>query len=340
LSELTERQLRILGITIQEHIREARPVGSETIRERYGLRVSPATIRNEFALLADKGYLAQPHTSSGRVPTAEGYRLFVRRLLGEPELSPSEQLLIRHQFHQITGDPDQWMRLAAAVLAHISQSASLIAAPQAKQTRFRHVELISISETTGLMILVLQDRAVHQQTMVLGKQVDQAELSRLSNKLNDLFCNLGAEEIAAGGSSSSDEEVDELEREVVQRVVELMDSHAAQSGREIYRDGLSHILQQPEFDEISRARQIVSLLEQDSALEAIFGQAVLSNGVQVIRDCSMVLSGYGLPGEAKGVLGVLGPMRMPYGRAIPAVRYVAKLMSDLINRLYGDMSED
>jgi len=132
--------------------------------------------------------------------------------------------------------------------------------------------------------------------------------------------------------------------------VELMASHAAQSGREIYRDGLSHILQQPEFDEISRARQIVSLLEQDSALEAIFGQAMLSNGVQVIiggedtweeiRDCSMVLSGYGSPGEAKGVLGVLGPMRMPYGRAIPAVRYVAKLMSDLINRLYGDMTED
>ena len=346
MSTLTERQRSVLGITIREYIRAAQPVGSATIRQRYGLRVSAATIRNEFMALTDMGYLSQPHTSAGRVPTAEGYRYFVEQLMEESELPLSEQLLIRHQFHQITRDPDQWMKLAAAVLAHVSRSASVIAAPQSERVHFRHVELISISELTGLMILVLQDHSVHQQTMVFSAAVSQDELSRLSNKLNARFANLTAEEAGAKVDRESGPHSDALEKELSKRLAELIKSHETQSSREIYRDGLVHILHQPEFDEIERARQIVRILEEDQALESIFGEAELANGVQVIigsegkwdeiRDCSMVLSGYGLPGEAKGVLGVLGPMRMPYSRAIPAVRYVASMMSDLLFRLYGE----
>jgi heat-inducible transcriptional repressor len=128
--------------------------------------------------------------------------------------------------------------------------------------------------------------------------------------------------------------------------MELMHDHATRGSREIYRDGLAHILREPEFVEAARARQILEVLEHNSALEAILRPAQLGNGVQVIigsestwdeiRGCSMVLSGYGLPGEAKGVLGVLGPMRMAYGRTIPAVRYVARVMSDLVHQLYGE----
>jgi heat-inducible transcriptional repressor len=346
MSELTERQRTVLGITIREYIRSAQPVGSATIRQRHDLRVSAATIRNEFMALTDMGYLRQPHTSAGRVPTAEGYRYFVEQLMEESELPLSEQLQIRHQFHQITRDPDQWMKLAAAVLAHVSHSASVIAAPQSERAHFRHVELISISELTGLMILVLQDGAVHQQMMVFSAAVSQDELSHLSNRLNAQFANLTAEETRDKVDSESGPHLDALEKEVSQRLAELIKSHETQGSREIYRDGLVHILHQPEFDQIERARQIVRILEEDRALETIFGEAELANGVQVIiggegkwdeiRDCSMVLSGYGLPGEAKGVLGVLGPMRMPYSRAIPAVRYVASMMSDLLFRLYGE----
>ena len=143
------------------------------------------------------GYLAQPHTSAGRVPTAKGYRYFVEQLMEQSELPASEQLLIRHQFHQVSLDLDQWMRLAATVLARISQSASVIAAPQSRQVHFRHVELISISELTGLMILVLQDSSVHQQMMVFGRSVAQEDLSRISNKLNEHYANLDAEQARA-----------------------------------------------------------------------------------------------------------------------------------------------
>ncbi len=346
MEELSQRQQDILGAAIREHISTAKPVGSDAICQSCGLGVSSATVRNEFAALTDLGYLTQPHTSAGRVPTAKGYRYFVEQLMERSELPASEQLLIRHQFHQISLDLDQWSRLAATVLARISQSASVIAAPQSRQVHFRHVELISISEFTGLMILVLQDSSVHQQMMVFGSAVAQEELSRISNKLNQRYANLDAEQFRVLMQASVRAETDALEAEVSRRIVELLHSQEVQSGREIYRDGLVHILRQPEFGEIERARQVVQVLEEDSTLEAIFTEAHLANGVQVIigsegkwdeiKDCSLILSSYGLPGEADGVVGVIGPMRMPYGRAVSAVRYVASLMSDMLHRLYGE----
>lgn len=330
---------------VREYVATAKPVGSDMVCQLCSLGISPATIRNEFAELTEMGYLMQPHTSAGRVPTARGYRYFVEKLMEESDLPLSEQLLIRHQFHQIALDLDQWMKLAAAVLAHVAQSAALIAAPQAQQVRFRHVELVSISDFTGLMILVLQDSSVHQQMMLFSRAVAQEELSRICNKLNPQLANLDTEAARTKAQIEPSTQQDKLESEVMQRILELMHNHETKRTREIYRDGLVHILREPEFVEVERARQIVQVLEQNSALEAIFSEAQLANGVQVIigsegkwdeiRECSMILSGYGLPGEAKGVLGVLGPMRMAYGRTIPAVRYIAAVMSDLLYRLYG-----
>ena len=345
MEKLTERQREILGIVVREYVATAKPVGSDMVCQLCSLGISPATIRNEFAELTEMGYLLQPHTSAGRTPTARGYRYFVEKLMEESDLPLSEQLLIRHQFHQIALDLDQWMKLAAAVLAQVAQSAALIAAPQAQEARLRHVELVSISDFTGLMILVLQDSSVHQQMMLFSRHVAQEELSRICNKLNPELANLDTEAARAKAQIEPSTQQDKLESEVVQRILELMHDHETKRTREIYRDGLVHILREPEFVEVERARQIVQVLEQNSALEAIFSEAQLANGVQVIigsegkwdeiRECSMILSGYGLPGEAKGVLGILGPMRMAYGRTIPAVRYIAAVMSDLLYRLYG-----
>jgi heat-inducible transcriptional repressor len=346
VDQLSERQRDILGIVVREHVSTAKPVGSDVVCQLCSFGVSSATIRNEFAYLTETGFLTQPYTSAGRVPTAKGYRYFVEQLMEESELPVSEQLLIRHQFHQISLDLDQWMKLAAAVLAHVSGSAALIAAPQAQRARFRHVQLISISEHTGLMILVLQDSSVHQQMMMFSRPIAQEELTRLCSKLNEQFGNVDLETLRAQARFDAAEPQHKLEAEVVQRILELIDVHTTMKTREIYRDGLAHVLRAPEFVEIERAREIVEVLERDSALEAMFREAQIANGVQVIiggegkwdeiRDCSVILSGYGLPGEATGVLGVLGPMRMPYGRTIPAVRYVASVMSDLLLRLYGE----
>jgi heat-inducible transcriptional repressor len=346
LNELSNRQREILAIVVREHVVTAKPVGSDAVCQRSTLHVSPATIRNEFAALTEMGYLTQPHTSAGRLPTAEGYRYFVEQLMQESTLPLEERLLISHQFHQVALDLDEWMKLAAAVLAQAARSAALITAPHAQRARFRYVQLISISELTGLMILVLQEGTVHQQMMLFSRPVAQEQLTRICNKLNEQFANLDTEAARETMHPSEAKQRDELEADVIQRILDLMHDHDTRRTQEIYRDGLVHILREPEFIEVERARQILQVLEHDSALDAILREAQGANGIQVIigsegrwnemRDCSMVLSGYGLPGEAKGVLGVVGPMRMAYGRTIPAVRYIAGVMSDLLYRLYGE----
>jgi heat-inducible transcriptional repressor len=139
MKELSTRQKKILSLIVHEHIATADPVGSKNLVKKYGLNLSSATIRNEMAVLTDAGFLRQPHTSAGRVPTEDGYRYFVRQLMNETSLPADMRATINHQFSQMTNDMQQWMRLAASVLAKRSNSASLITAPQANEVQFKHL---------------------------------------------------------------------------------------------------------------------------------------------------------------------------------------------------------
>jgi len=343
--ELTERQQIILGLVVREYIVSATPIGSHALAHRYDLGVGPATIRNELAYLEELGYLTHPHTSAGRVPTVQGYRYFVERLMERADLSPDEQRTIRHQFHQAGVDPDLWMKLAASVLANTARAASLITVPKAPQCRFKHVELISIREPLVLLVLVLQAGTVRQQMLNLNDwPMTQEELSRRANRLNAHLRGLTREEIQQKLSLLK---LDPVESEALSRVTELMAQIDQPAVREVYHEGLSHVLQEPEFAQAERSRQVVQVLEDTTLLESILKEVVLArHGVQVIiggedgrweeiRDYSMVFAQYGPNPETKGVLGVLGPTRMPYERAIPAVRYISRLMSDLLASLYG-----
>ena len=187
MQELTPRRQSILGMVVRAYVETAQPVGSRALVDQYGLPYSPATIRNELAALEEMGYLTHPHTSAGRVPTEEKYRYFVEHLLGEVELPLSERLMIQHQFHQVQLDLDQWMRLAAAVLAHTSRSLALVTAPKSPQSRFKHLELISLHDTVVLLVLVLMGGIVKQQMFTLDGPMSQEQLSRLSNELNALL---------------------------------------------------------------------------------------------------------------------------------------------------------
>ncbi len=340
MEELTDRRQAVLGLVVRQHIATAIPVGSRTIVEQYGLGVSSATIRNEMAYLEEQSYLTHPYTSAGRVPTEKGYRYFVERLMGEAELPLAEQRTIRHQFHQARLDLEQWMRLAAAVLARAAHSTSLVAAPTVAQCRFKHLELIAAHGYRLLLVLVLRGGVVKQQMLTLTHPVTQEELSQVANHLNDLLVSLSAYQIVA-----SSYQLAPLEEQIANLVIEIMEETEARSSGEIYRDGLLNIFRQPEFSEIENVRPIIRILEEQSLLEAILAEVLNSSGIRVIiggegrwdelSECSVVLAPYGEAGRAVGALGILGPMRMRYGRAISTVRYVADLLSDLIYDLYG-----
>lgn len=339
MADLTERQERVLAIVVQEYVENAQPVGSETLR-RHGLGVSSATIRNELAALEEHGYLKHPHTSAGRIPTEKGYRYFVESLMEEFELPPVEQRMISHQFHQVTLDVDQWMRLSAAVLAHASHSAALVTAPQSTRCRFKHIQLVSINDQVALLVLVLQEGTIKQQMLSLAEPIAQEELTRASNRLNDHFAGLSMDQIRSTGLALS-----EFETGVVRVVVDQMRQIDARSSHDVYRDGIMDILRQPEFSAIGRMQALLEMLEQRATLETMLGELAPERGVQVViggesqydamSEYSMVLARYGLVGEASGIVGVLGPVRMHYSRTIGVVRYVSGLLDDLMTRTYG-----
>ena len=346
-NNLTPRQREILRILVKEYVASANPVGSVTIQKLGNLQVSSATIRNELAALEEAGYLVQPHTSAGRIPTVRGYRYFVEQLMERVELPVTKRRMISHQFHQIRPNLVQWMRLTAAVLAHSAQSASLITPPHAPTARFRHMELISTCETTCLLILVLQDGSVHQEILVTNGNIDQEALSKVSGKLNALLRNLSTDEII----QSTHPELINLqgwEAGLLEHILWIMRQVDRRAFKEIYHDGLVHILGQPEFSETARSRRLVELLEHRGLLEPILRSILQAKGVQIIiggegiyeqiADVTLVLSPYGIRGEASGVLGVMGPTRMRYAHAISTVEYIARLMGELIADVYDTSS--
>jgi heat-inducible transcriptional repressor len=343
MEDLTPRQQLILGLVIREYITTAQPVGSKTIQS-YGLGVSSATIRTEMADLEERGYLVQPHTSAGRIPSEQGYRYFVERLMSESQLSLDEQRTIRHQFHQVGVDLEQWMRLAASVLARTAQSAAVVTSLKTEQCRLKHLELISIRDALAMLIVVLEGGIVRQQMLTLDEAMGQDTLTQIANRLNDL---------CGGGSilrmQVCRRQVGAFEQQVLDLVVQIMKRVDDQAGMHLYRDGLLNILHQPEFSVPESARNVVHLFEDRTLLEDLLTEMLEVGGVQVIiggegrwnelRDCSLVVSPYGVSGEATGALGVMGPMRMPYSRAISTVRYMAGLLSDLFRDLYGSVTE-
>jgi heat-inducible transcriptional repressor len=336
--ELTPRQQTILNLIVHTYIASAAPVSSKAILELAGINVSSATIRNDMAVLEEGGFLTHPHTSAGRMPTDKGYRYFVERLLGDIELPTDERNTIRHQFHQARLEMSQWMQLAAAVLARSSRGAALVTAPQLDLPRMRRVELISTQSHLVLLILVFQGGTVRQRILTLQEPMDQATLTSAAAKLNGQYSGLDSMAIRA-----KTVDLTEFELDVHGLMLELM-SDDAPPINDVYRDGLTEVLQQPEFVSQSDARALVNAMEEPDFLRDVLSSKVGS--VQVViggegrwRDlssCSMVLARYGVEGFATGTLGVLGPTRMPYGRAISAVRYVADLMSDLVSDLYNE----
>ncbi len=363
MAELSKRQETILSLIVREYVKTPTPIGSKALVERYGLKVSSATVRNDMAILEEQGLIAAPHTSAGRAPTEEGYRYFVQRLIGDAELASTERRMIRHQFHQAQLAPDQWLQLAASVLANIAHSASLVTSPVIAQAVFKHIELIATTGRLVLMILVLEGGEVRQQMLSLAEPVAQELLSQSSARINALCAGSGMEVIRTQAAHQPT-----LDQEIMELIADLFDA-SSQRQRAVYYDGLVNVLDPTllldrldvtdphERDELRRtlvevdshgARQTLHLLEEQSLLKNILSEALSSEmpGVQVmiagdgrweeLSHTSMILSRYGIIGQATGTLGILGPTRLHYGRAISAVRYVAALMSDMLVDIYGE----
>lgn len=347
--ELSERQKMVLLLVVRDYIESAQPVGSQRLVERYHLDMSSATIRNEMGALTELGFLRQPHTSAGRVPSEDGYRYFVTNLMQQVDLPESVQHTISHQFYQARPEIEQWMTLTASVLAHQSQAVSMVTAPHAEKARFKHVELISTQGRQVLMVLVMLGGEVSQQILTLAEPVTQEQLSDAATRLNLAYQGRSMDEIGALPARS-----EALEADISTLIVHDMRRAGARAGGEFYYDGLANVLAEPEFNATEEARRALRLFEERSTLQDMLSRTTQNSGIggvqvliggedmwEELRQCSVVLARYGIPGQVTGTLGVLGPMRMSYARTIPTVRYVAGLLSDLVNDTFaGEQTDD
>lgn len=344
MESLSERQKLILSLVIHEYTRSAQPVGSNTLVKRYKLEMSPATVRNEMAALTDMGYLRQPHTSAGRIPSEEGFRFFVGRLLRETELPDDTQHMISHQFYQSPPETEQWMRLAASVLAHQSRAASLVTAPHPEKALIKHVELISTYGRQVLMVLVMVGGEIRQRVFTLGEPVSQEQLTLAAQNITRMLQGKDAAEIQAALP-----QMQGLEQDLTRWMMQAMGEQDSLITGEVYLDGISNVLAEPEFTDSTEARRALKVLEEKSQLQRILARTMPSNelgGIQVLiggdgninelSQFSMVLARYGMPGVVTGTLGVLGPMRMSYGRTISTVRYIAGILSSLVIDAIGE----
>lgn len=337
---LSERKERILKAIVEDHIRHAAPVASEALVREHGLSVSSATVRNEMAELEAEGYIYQPHTSAGRIPTERGYRYFVQRLMQEQHLPRSEQLTIRHQFHQVALFREQWLQLAAAVLARAVRAAAIVSAPQVVECRIKHVEALHMQDRLGLLVVVLQDGSVKQQLVNVPEDTTQELLSLASNHLNVLYAGKSRREILALGTP---EPLSSTEQFVRSALLDLLVQIDVRDAVNVYHDGVVALLDQPEFARRERARAIVEVLERPQALRELLPEVPDASGVQILigsdnrwdwmRECAVVLTRYGEAGALTGVIGVVGPLRLSYNVAVPAVRYVSNIMTELLTDL-------
>jgi len=332
---LRERRETVLRVIIEDYITRAVPVASNAIVERYGLQVSPATIRNDTAYLEREGYVIRPHRSAGSIPTDKAYRYYVELIGEEIELPSVEQYLIHQISQEAKEELEQWLKTVAALLARLVHNLVVITTPKAARCRFKHLDLVALQDFMALLIVVLHEAKVRRQVLSFSRKVSQDELTELANKLTSIYGGMTSSEILVKKEGLSSEE-----RQLSESLAEIMAAEDNLEYGEPYLEGLRLLLSQPEFTNSPRILGILEVLEGEDWLRNIFGQESSKGGVKVVigeenpepalQDLSLIASQYGVFNKASGIVGVIGPKRMDYAKIISSLNFLTAFLSDSV----------
>jgi len=326
---MENRKQEILRAVVQEFTTSAVPVGSQALQSRYFVNLSSATIRSELAELADLGYLAQPHTSAGRVPTDSGYRYFVDFLMNLETIPDQVGSYIENELRQAPADVQGMVEKVAMTVAAVTQNASVASAPQGSQARIKHLDLVSLEPTEVLLILLLEGNLLRQQVLTIGQEATQAELTRVGSKLNSTLGGRGSDDVRRHYESAALG----LDKELLGRIVTVLDLYEKGTESLVVHDGVRNLLRQPEFAESSRLQQVLEVLEETRYLTVLLRELIGESDLQIVigsenassqlQGCAVVLTTYGPSNRLKGVLGVIGPTRMAYSQTVARLQAVA-----------------
>ncbi|QYR20161.1 heat-inducible transcriptional repressor HrcA [Paenibacillus sp. sptzw28] len=339
---LTERQRMILNAIIDDYIRSAEPVGSRSISKRGDVGYSPATIRNEMADLEELGFLEQPHTSAGRIPSIKGYRYYVDHLVRLGEVNEHDLSTVRSFFAEKMNQMEEIIQHAAMILSNLTNYTSIVLGPETFTNSLRHFQLVPISSDTAVAIVVTNTGHVENRTVSIPADMSMSEMEQAVNILNSKLIGVPLVRLK---SKLYSEVGQELGRYVdgCERLLGVLDE-ALKNDEEnrVFLSGTTNMLTQPEFKDVDKVKILLDLLDETPTLMRMF--SALPSGIQVrigtensheaINNCSLITATYSVDGQSLGTIGILGPTRMDYGKVISLLDVLSKDMAVLLGRWY------
>lgn len=335
---LSERKKRILQAIVRDYICSAEPVGSRTIARRYSLGLSPATIRNEMADLEETGYLEQPHTSAGRIPSQLGYRFYVDSLMEKVFLTKEEVMAIEKTLQEVKiKEIDKFIQQISRVISSVTNYTSLVFGPMIRRSAFKQLKVLPLEAGEGLAILITDTGFIKHKVIKLPPSLQEKELERMVAFINHRFAGLTIDTITTSL-------LKEVKRDLINNVgllnetLNLIEDASRSEEGKLFLGGTTNILNQPEFRDVNKAKSLLSLFEEEELLGTLLGGASPKgievrigeeNKLEEFKDCSLVVTTYKLVGNTIGTIGVLGPTRMEYARVIALVEHLVVRLNNI-----------
>ncbi|HZG79641.1 MAG TPA: heat-inducible transcriptional repressor HrcA [Brevibacillus sp.] len=335
---LSDRQRLILNAIVDNYIHSAEPVGSRTISKREDIGYSSATIRNEMSDLEELGYLEQPHTSAGRVPSTKGYRFYVDNLIQPHLLNEQDLVKLKQLFAERILHAEQVVEYTAQILTQLTNYTAIVLGPEIFDHRLRNVQIVPLNETQAVAIIVTHTGRVENKLIDLPDGIGASEIERLVNLLNHRLTDVPLWQLR---QRLYQEISGEMRRhaEQYEEMLQLLDQSFQQEETDrVYLSGATKIMNQPEFRDVDKVKDILELLEQHDQLLHMLGMPAngltvrigQENQLDAIKQCSIITASYSLGGKPVGMVGILGPTRMEYSRVITVLNHLAEGLSRML----------
>lgn len=338
---IDQRKRSILQAIVDDYITTAEPIGSRTIARKHDLGVSPATIRNEMADLELLGYIEQLHTSSGRIPSAKGYRFYVDSLLAPTQISPKEIAIIKNWYQVKTRHVAEVFQETAKILSSMTNNISLVLAPQVSKCAFKYLKFLPFDDSRVILVVVTDTGFVENKVIEIPAGTSFRDLQKIATSINDRLAGLSFDKIKL-------DVLKEIQRDIVvddelfgTSMEILRQALVVEKNERLYLGGTTQLLNQPEFRNIDKVKSFLGMLEEEQVLCDIL-QIQDNDGVRVtiggenkyigIKDCSMVQATYRIDGQVVGTVAVLGPTRMDYGKVMSVLEFMHRHLGEVLQK--------
>jgi heat-inducible transcriptional repressor len=339
---LSERQLLILQVIIDEFIKDAQPVGSRSLSKKDEITFSSATIRNEMSDLEELGFIVKTHTSSGRVPSEKGYRYYVDHLLSPQTLKSDDMRKIKSVFAERIYELEKIVQKSAKILSELTNYTAIALGPKVKDNKLRKIQIVPISKDAAIAIIITDSGHVENRMFSLPPSFDVNEIEKMANILNDRLTGIPLVEL----KDKIYKEVVVLLRQHIHNydaiIATLSDTLSIAKPEKLFFGGKTNMLSQPEFHDIDKVRTLLSMIEQEKGIYDLMKQNPAGIHVKIgrennniaLEDCSLITATYSVGSEQVGTIAILGPTRMEYSRVISLLQFFTNDLTALLTKLY------